>query len=94
MACRGSAVRIRLAPLIFPRNALGFQVSGGGSFAQVVMALIPRWQYMSDSSKAIVKNVAGTALVLVIGLLLLRAFFGWIVLAVLIWAGWKLLNRR
>ena len=58
------------------------------------MALIPRWQYMSDNSKAIVKNVAGTAFVLLIGLMLLRAFFGWIVLAVIIWAGWKVLNRK
>ena len=58
------------------------------------MALIPRWQYMSDSSKAIVKNVAGTTLVLLIGLVLLQAFFGWIVLATIIWAGWKVLNRK
>jgi divalent metal cation (Fe/Co/Zn/Cd) transporter len=58
------------------------------------MALIPRWQYMSDSSKAIVKNVAGIVLVLLIGLVLLRAFFGWIVLAAIIWSGWKVLNRK
>ena len=31
------------------------------------MALIPRSHYMPDSSKVIVKNVAGTALVLLIG---------------------------
>lgn len=49
---------------------------------------------MSNNSKAIVKNVAGTALVLLIGLVLLRAFFGWIVLAMIIWAGWKVLNRK
>ena len=60
----------------------------------VVMALIPRWQYMSEKSKAIVKNVAGSAVVLLIGLMLLRAFFGWIVLAVIIWAGWKVINRK
>ena len=58
------------------------------------MALIPRWQYMTDSSKAIVKNVAGTALALFIGLTLLRALFGWIVLALIIWTGWKFLNRK
>ncbi len=60
----------------------------------VVMALIPRWQYMSEKSKAIVKNVAGSAVVLLIGLMLLRAFFGWIVLAVIICAGWKVINRK
>ena len=59
-----------------------------------LMALIPRWQYMSDKSKASVKSVAGSAAVLLIGLVLLRAFFGWIVLAVIIWAGWKVLNRK
>jgi hypothetical protein len=58
------------------------------------MALIPRWQYMSDRSKAIVKNTAGTVVVLLIGFVLLRAFLGWIVLAVIIWAGWKYLNRK
>ena len=49
------------------------------------MSLIPRWKYMTDSSKAIVKNVVGTALVLFIGLILLRALFGWIVFALTIW---------
>jgi hypothetical protein len=49
---------------------------------------------MSEKSKAIVKNVAGSAVVLLIGLMLLRAFFGWIVLAVIIWAGWKVINRK
>ena len=69
----------------------------GGTVATslgVVMALIPRWQYMSEKSKAIVKSIAGTAAVLFIGLVLLRAFFGWIVLAVIIWAGWQVLNRK
>ena len=69
--------------------------SGGNvAYLSVLMALIPRWQYMSEKSKAIVKSVAGTAAVLLIGLVLLRAFFGWIVLAVIIWAGWKVLNRK
>ena len=69
--------------------------SGGTvAFLSVLMSLIPRWQYMSEKSKAIVKSVAGSAAVLLIGLLLLRAFFGWIVLAVIIWAGWKVLNRK
>ena len=58
------------------------------------MSLIPRWQYMTDSSKAIVKNVVGTALVLFIGLILLRALFGWIVFALIIWRGWKFFNRK
>ena len=69
--------------------------SGGTvTYLSVLVALIPRWQYMSEKSKAIVKSVAGTAAVLLIGLVLLRAFFGWIVLAVIIWACWKVLNRK
>ncbi len=64
------------------------------TYLDLIMALIPRWQYMSEKSKAIVKNVAGTAVVLLIGLVLLRAFFGWILLAVIIWAGWKVINRK
>jgi hypothetical protein len=43
---------------------------------------------MTDSSKTIVKNVAGTALVLFIGLTLLRALFGCILLALIILTGW------
>ena len=31
------------------------------------MSLIPRWQYMTDSSKAIVKNVAGVSYLYLIG---------------------------
>ena len=44
------------------------------------MALIPRWQYMTDSSKAMVKRSAITGAIVLIGLTLLRAFFAWILL--------------
>ena len=39
------------------------------------MALIPRWQFMTDSSKAMVKRSAITLVVILIGLTLLRAIF-------------------
>ena len=44
------------------------------------MALIPRWQFMTDSSKAMVKRSAITLVVVLIGLTLLRAIFPWILL--------------
>ena len=58
------------------------------------MALIPRWQYMTDSSKAIVKRTAVTVLVFLIGLTLLRAIFPWILLGLALYGAWCLLNRK
>ncbi|WP_353292439.1 hypothetical protein [Synechococcus sp. M16CYN] len=58
------------------------------------MALIPRWKYMTDGSKSIIRNAVVSALVIFIGLTVFRAFFNWIVLAMIIWAGWKFLNRK
>ena len=46
----------------------------------VVMALIPRWQVMTDSSKTMVKQSAITLVVVLIGLSMLRAIFPWILL--------------
>ena len=42
------------------------------------MALIPRWQVMTDSSKALVKRSVITLVVALIGFTLLRAIFPWI----------------
>ena len=60
----------------------------------VVMALIPRWQYMTDSSKAMVRRSAITLVVVLIGLTLLRAIFPWILLGLAIYGAWCLLNRK
>ena len=60
----------------------------------VVMALIPRWQFMTDSSKAMVKRSAITLVVVLIGLTLLRAIFPWILLGLALYGGWCLLNRK
>ena len=60
----------------------------------VVMALIPRWQFMTDSSKAMVKRSAITLVVVLIGLTLLRAIFPWILLGLALYGAWCLLNRK
>ncbi|MCB4406380.1 hypothetical protein FZZ85_01105 [Synechococcus sp. MU1642] len=60
----------------------------------VVMTLIPRWQYMTDSSKAMVKRSAITIVVVLIGLTLLRAIFPWILLGLAFYGAWCLLNRK
>ena len=58
------------------------------------MALIPRWQVMTDSSKAMVKRSAITLVVVLIGLTLLRAIFHWILLGLALYGAWCLLNRK
>ena len=58
------------------------------------MALIPRWQFMTDSSKAMVKRSAITLVVVLIGLTLLRAIFPWILLGLALYCPWCLLNRK
>ena len=58
------------------------------------MALIPRWQFMTDSSKAMVKRSAITLVVVLIGLTLLRAIFPWILLSLALYGSWCLVNRK
>ena len=58
------------------------------------MALITRWQFMTDSGKAMVKRSAITLVVVLIGLTLLRAIFPWILLGLALYGAWRLLNRK
>ena len=58
------------------------------------MALIPRWQVMTDSSQAMVKRSAITLVVFLIGLTLLRAIFPWILLGLALYGVWCLVNRK
>ncbi len=57
------------------------------------MALIPRWQYMTDDAKRLTKRVAVSALVVFGALLLLRALLPWVILAVVLWWIWKGVSR-
>ena len=58
------------------------------------MALIPRWSLMTEESKALVKNVGISIVVLLIGFALIRALFGYFVIAVLAWFAWNMLKRK
>jgi hypothetical protein len=57
------------------------------------MALIPRWQYMTDDAKTLTKRAAVSALVVLGALVLLRALLPWAILAVVLWWIWKGVNR-
>ena len=57
------------------------------------MALIPRWQYMTEEAKALTKWVAVSALVVLGAIVLLRSLLPWVVVAVLAWWIWKALRR-
>ena len=58
------------------------------------MALLPRWHYMTDESKALVKRTAVGLLVLLIAVTLLRSLLPWVLLAVIVWFLWSWLIRR
>ena len=58
------------------------------------MALLPRWRYMTDESKALVKRTAVSLLVLLLAVTLLRALLPWVLLAVIVWFLWSWLIRR
>ena len=58
------------------------------------MALIPRWRYMTDGSKAVVKRAFLSILVIILSLTILRAFLNWIIFAVIVYAAVQLFNRK
>jgi len=58
------------------------------------MALLPRWQYMTDESKALVKRAAVSVLVLLVAAMLLRALLPWVMLALIIWLIWSWMSRQ
>ena len=57
------------------------------------MALLPRWQYLTDESKALVKRTAVSVVVLFLAALLLRALLPWVLLALILWFGWSWMRR-
>ena len=58
------------------------------------MALIPRWRYMTDGSKAVVKRACISVLVIILSLTILRAFLNWIIFAVIVYAAVQLFNHK
>tara|TARA_B100000927_G_scaffold5245_1_gene4097 strand:+ start:455 stop:631 length:177 start_codon:yes stop_codon:yes gene_type:complete len=57
------------------------------------MALIPRWRYMTSSSKSLVKKTAISVVVILLGLTVLRALFPWLMLGLAIYGAYSLFNR-
>ena len=58
------------------------------------MALIPRWQYMTPESKALVKRGVVSLLVLLVASVVLRALLPWVLLALVAWFVWTWTKRR
>jgi len=58
------------------------------------MALLPRWRYMTDESKALVKRGVVSVLVLLVAVVVLRALLPWVVLALIIGFLWSWARRR
>lgn len=58
------------------------------------MPLLPRWQFMTEQSKALVKRTAISVGVVVLVALILRPLLPWVMLVLLLWLAWKLLGRR
>ena len=58
------------------------------------MPLLPRWQYMTEESKALTRRVAISTGVVVLALLLVRALLPWVLLIVVVAWVWGWLSRR
>ena len=58
------------------------------------MPLLPRWQFMTEQSKVLVKRTAISVGVVVLVALILRPLLPWVMLVLLLWLAWKLLGRR
>ena len=58
------------------------------------MPLLPRWQFMTEQSKALVTRTAFSVGVAVLVALILRPLLPWVVLVLLLWLAWKLVGRR
>lgn len=59
------------------------------SAAFTVMPLLPRWRFMTDQSKAMVRRTAVSAAVVLFVLLVFRSLLPWVVLVVLCWWLWR-----
>lgn len=57
------------------------------------MSLIPRWQFMTEEAKALVRRTAVSAAVVLVVLLLFRALLPWVVLGLIAWWIWRLLSK-
>ena len=58
------------------------------------MSLIPRWRYMTDESKALVKRGAVSLLVVFVAVVVLRSLLPWVLLGLISWLFWGWVRRR
>ena len=58
------------------------------------MPLIPRWKYMTDDSKALVKRGTISLLIVFVAVVVLRALLPWVLLGVIVWFVWTWVARR
>ena len=58
------------------------------------VSLIPRWRFMTDESKALVKRGALSLLVVFVAVVVLRALLPWVLLALIIWFVWSWVARH
>ena len=58
-----------------------------------LMPLLPRWRFMTDEAKALVRRSAVSALLLLVVVLVVRSLLPWVVVALLLWWLWKALSR-
>ena len=84
------------AKLSLPLYAQASIQSGGSQSTKPFssMSLIPRWQYMTDESKSLVKRGALSLLVVFVAVIVLRSLLPWVLLAVIAWFVWSWVSRR
>ena len=58
------------------------------------MPLLPRWQYMTDQSKALITRSVISVGVLLLAVLVLRTLVPWVLLALILWLVWQVMARR
>ena len=57
------------------------------------MPLLPRWRFMTDEAKALVKRSAWSAVVVVLILLVFRALVPWVLVALVAYWLWKAASK-
>ena len=57
------------------------------------MPLLPRWRFMTDEAKALIKRSAWSAVEVVLVLLVFRALVPWVLLALLGFWLWKAASK-
>lgn len=56
-------------------------------------AFAPRWRFMTDQSKAMVRRTAVSAAVVLVVLLVFRSLLPWVVLVVVAWWLWRAVTK-